>query len=133
MVCSLCCSTTKFLTVFWICYLFMHCFLCLKVVFSFCLLRKWLAVQGTLKSLLQHHSLKASVLQCSAFFMVQLLYPYMTTGKPIDLTRQNFVSKVVSLLLNMLSGFVRAFLPRSKHLLILWLQLPSAVILETIK
>ena len=81
-----------------------------------------LAVQGTLKSLLQHHSSKASVLWCSAFFMVQLSHPYMTTGKAIVLTRQTFVSKVMSLLFNILSGFVTAFLPRSKCLLISWLQ-----------
>ena len=89
-----------------------------------------LAVQGTLKSLLQHHSSKASVLQHSAFFMVQLLHPYMTTGKTIALTRRTFVSKVMSLLFNMLSSFLIAFLPGSKHLLISWLQSPSAVILE---
>ena len=88
------------------------------------------AVQGTCKSLLQHHSLKASILWHSAFFMVQLLHPYMTTGKAIALTRRTFVGKVMSLLFNVLSGFVIAFLPRSKHLLILWLQSPSAVILE---
>uniref|UniRef100_A0AC11E3E5 Uncharacterized protein n=1 Tax=Ovis aries TaxID=9940 RepID=A0AC11E3E5_SHEEP len=89
-----------------------------------------LAVQGTLKSLLQHHSSKASILQCSAFFTVQLSHPYMTTGKTIALTRQNFVGKVMFLLLNMLSRLVITFLPRSKHLLISWLQSPSAVILE---
>ena len=89
-----------------------------------------LAVQGTLKSLLQHHSSKASVLWHSAFFMVQLSHPYITTGKTITLTRQTFVGKVMSLLLNMLSMLVIAFLPRSKHLLISWLQSPSAVILE---
>ena len=89
-----------------------------------------LAVQGTLKSLLQHHSSKASILLRSAFFMVQLSHPYMTTGKPTALTRQTFVSKVMSLLFNMLSKFVIIFLPRSKHLLISWLQSPSAVILE---
>ena len=89
-----------------------------------------LAVQGTLKSLLQHHSSKASILQCSAFFIVQLSHPYMTTGKTIALTRQTFVGKVMSLLFNMLSRFVIAFLPRSRRLLILWLQSPSAVILE---
>ena len=89
-----------------------------------------LAVQGTLKSLLQHHSSKASILQCSAFFTVQLSHPYMTTGKTIALTRQTFVGKVVSLLFNMLSRLVITFLPRSKRLLISWLQLPSAVILE---
>ena len=87
-------------------------------------------VQGTLKSLLQHHSSKASILQRSAFFTVQLSYPYMTTGKIIALTRQTFVSKVMSLLFNMLSRFIIAFLPRSKCLLISWLQSPSAVILE---
>ena len=89
-----------------------------------------LAVQGTLKSLLQHHSSKASILQQSAFFTVQLSHPYMTTGKTIVLTRQTFVGKVMSLLLNMLSRLVITFLPRSKRLLILWLQSPSAVILE---
>ena len=89
-----------------------------------------LAVQGTLKSLLQHHSSKASILQHSAFFIVQLSHPYMTTGKTITLTRWNFVGKVMSLLVNMLSRLVIAFLPRSKHLLISWLQSPSAVILE---
>ena len=92
-----------------------------------------LAVQGTLKSLLQHHSSKASILQRSAFFIVQLSYPYMTTGKTIALTRQTFVGKVMSLLLNMLSRLVIGFLPRSKHLLISWLQSSSAVILEPIK
>ena len=80
------------------------------------------AVQGTLKSLLQHHSSKASVLQSSAFFMVQLSHPYMATGKTVALTIQTFVGKVMSLLFNMLSRFIIAFLPRSKHLLILWLQ-----------
>ena len=89
-----------------------------------------LAVQGTLKSLLQHHSLKASILQHSAFFIVQLSHPYMTTGKAIALTRWTFISKVISLLLNMLSRLVIAFLPRRKHLLIAWPQSPSAVILE---
>ena len=89
-----------------------------------------LAAQGTLKSLLQHHSSKASILQCSAFFIVQLSHPYMTTGKPIASTRWTFVSKVMSLLLNMLSRLVITFLPRTKHLLISWLQSPSAVILE---
>ena len=89
-----------------------------------------LAVQGTLKSLLQHHSSKASILWCSTFFIVQLSYPYMTTGKTIALTRQTFVGKVMSLLLNMLSRLVIVFLSRSKHLLISWLQSPSAVILE---
>ena len=83
-----------------------------------------LEVQGTLKSLLQHHSLKASILWCSAFFMVQLSRPYMTTGKTIALSGQTFVSKVMSLLFNMLSRLVTAFLPRSKHLLISWLQSP---------
>ena len=89
-----------------------------------------LAVQGTLRSLLQHQSSKASILQCSAFFIVQLLHPYMTTGKTIALTRQTFVGKVMSLLFNMLSRLVITFLPRSKHLLISWLQSSSAVILE---
>jgi len=89
-----------------------------------------LAVQGTLKSLLQHHSSKASVLRCSAFFTVQLSHPYMTTGKTIALTRWTFVGKVMSLFFNMLSRLVITFLPRSKHLLISWLQSPSAVILE---
>ena len=89
-----------------------------------------LAVQGTLKSLLQHHSLKASILQCSAFFMVQLSHPYTTIGKTIALTTWNFVSKVMSLLINMLSRLVIAFLPKSKCLLISWLQSASAVILE---
>ena len=88
-----------------------------------------LAVQGTLKSLLQHHSSKASILRLSAFFIVQLSHPYMTTGKTIALTRWTFVGKVMSLLLNMLSRLVITFLPRSKHLLISWLQSPSAVIL----
>ena len=90
----------------------------------------YLAVQGTLKSLLQHHSSKASILWCLAFFMVQLSHPYMTTGKTIALTRWTFVGKVMSLLFNMLSRLVTAFLPRSKRLLISWLQSPSAVILE---
>ena len=89
-----------------------------------------LAVQGTLKSLLQHHHSKASVLWHSAFFMVQLSNSYMTTGKTIALTRWTFVSKLMSLLFNMLSSLVTAFLPRSKHLLISWLQSTSAVILE---
>ena len=89
-----------------------------------------LAVQWTLKSLLQHHSSKASILQRSAFFIVQLSHPYMTTGKTIALTRQTCVSKVMSLLFNVLSRLVIVFLQRSKHLLILWLQSPSAVILE---
>ena len=90
----------------------------------------FLAVQGTLKSLLQPHNSKASILQHSAFFMVQLSYPHMTTGKTIVLTRHNFVIKMMSLLFNTLSRFVIAFLPRSKHLLISWLQSPSAVVLE---
>ena len=89
-----------------------------------------LAVQGILKSLLQHHSSKASILQCSALFIVQLSHPYMTTGKTIAWTRQTFVGKVMSLLLNMLSRLVITFLPRSNCLLISWLQSPSAVILE---
>ena len=89
-----------------------------------------LAVQGTLKSLLQHHSSKASILRHSAFFIVQLSHPYLTTGKIIALTRQTFVSKVMSLLSNVLSKFVIVFLPRSKHLLISLLQSPSPVILE---
>ena len=86
-----------------------------------------LAVQGTLKSLLQHHSSKPTILQCSAFFTVQLSHPYMTTGKTIALTRRTFVGKVMSLLFNMLSRLVITFLPRSKRLLISWLQSPSAV------
>ena len=89
-----------------------------------------LAVQGPLKSLLQHHSSKASILRHSAFFTVQLSYPYMTTGKTTALTRRTLVSKVMSLLLNMLSRLVITFLPRSKCLLISWLQSPSALILE---
>ena len=89
-----------------------------------------LAVQGAFKSLLQHHSSKASILPCSAFFVVQLSHPYMTTGKIKALTRQTFVSKVMSLLLNMLSRLVITLLPRSKRLLIPWLQSPSAVILQ---
>src|SRR5574340_663486 len=89
-----------------------------------------LAVQGTLKSLLQHHSAKASILWPSAFFTVQLSHPYMTTGKTITSTRRTFVGKVMFLLLNMLSRLVKTFLPRSKRLLISWLQSPSAVILE---
>ena len=89
-----------------------------------------LAVQGTLKSLLQHHNAKASILQHSAFFIVQLSHPYMTTGKTIALTKWTFVSKVMSLFFNMLSRFVMTFLPRSKRLLISWLQSPSAVIFE---
>ena len=89
-----------------------------------------LEVQRTLKSLLQHHSSKASILQHSAFFTVQLSHPYMTTGKIIALTRWTFVDKAMSLLFNMLSRLVITFLPRSKYLLISWLQSPSAVILE---
>ena len=89
-----------------------------------------LAVQGTLKSLLPHHSSKASILQCSAFFMVLLSHPQMTTEKSIALTRETFVGKVMSLLFNMLSRLVIAFLPRSKCLLISWLKSPSAVILK---
>ena len=89
-----------------------------------------LAAQGTLKSLLLHHSSKASILQHSAFFIVQLSYPYKTTGKTIAFTRRTFVGKVMSLLFNMLSRLVITSLPRSKHLLILWLQSPCAVILE---
>ena len=89
-----------------------------------------LAVQGTLKSLLQQHSPKASIIQCSAFFIVWLSHPYVTTGKTVALTRWTFVAKVMSLLFNMLSRLVITFLPRSKHLLISWLQSPSAVILE---
>ena len=89
-----------------------------------------LAVQGTLKNLLQHHSSKASILQCSAFFMVQLSHPHMTTGKTIVLTRWTFAGKVMSLLFNMLSRFVKTFLPRNKCVLISWLPSPSAVILE---
>ena len=87
-----------------------------------------LAVQGTLRSLLQHHSSKASILQCSAFFIVQLSHPYVTTGKTIALNRWTFVDKVMSLLFNMHSRLVITFLPRNKHLLISWLQSPSAVI-----
>ena len=89
-----------------------------------------LEVQGNLQSLLQHHSSKASILRCSAFFTVQLSHPYMTTGKTIALTRWNFLGKIMSLLLNMLSRLVITFLPRSKRLLISWLQSPSTVILE---
>ena len=89
-----------------------------------------LAVQETLKSLLQHHSSKVSILLCSAFFIVQLSHPYMTTGKTIALTMQTFVDKVMSLFFNVLSRLVIAFLPRSKHHLISWLQSPSEVILE---
>ena len=91
-----------------------------------------LEVQGTLKSLLQYHSSKASILRCSAFFMVQLSHPYMTIGKTIALTRWIFVGKVTFLLFHMLSRLVIAFLPRSKRLLISWLQSPSAVILESL-
>ena len=89
-----------------------------------------LGVQGMLKNLLQHHSSKASIIRCSAFFIVQLSHPYMTTGKTIVLTRCTFIGKVMSLLFNMLSRLVIAFLPRSKHLLISWLQSPSAVIFQ---
>ena len=89
-----------------------------------------LVVQETLKSLLQHHSSKASILQCSVFFTVQLSHPYTTTGKTIALTRRTIVGQVMSPLFNMLSSFVITFLPKSKHLLISWLQSPSAVILE---
>ena len=89
-----------------------------------------LSVQGTLRSLIQQHSSKASILQCSAFFTVQLSHTYMTTGKTIALIRRTFVGKVMSLLFNMLSRLVKTFLPRSKCLLISWLQSPSAVILE---
>ena len=92
----------------------------------FCLL----AVQGTLKSLLQHHSSKASILRHSAFFIVQFSYLYMTTGKTITLTRWTFVGKVISLLFNMLSRLVIAFLPGSKHLSVSWLQSPSVLLLE---
>ena len=92
-----------------------------------------LAVQGTLKSLLQHHSSKASIFQLSAFFTVQLSHPYMTTGKTIAFTRWTFVGKVMSLLFNMLSRWVITFLPRSKCILVSWLQSPSAVILESRK
>ena len=105
----------------------------LKEILKSILKMHWLdllAVQWTLKSLLQHHSSKASILGCSAFFMVQLSHPYMTNGKTTALTIQSFVSKVMSLLFNMLSRLVIAFLPRSKCLLISWLQSPSAVILE---
>ena len=91
------------------------------------------AVQGPLKSLLQHHSSKTLILWCSAFFMVQLPHPYMTTGKTIDLTRRTFLGKVMSLLFNMLSRFVIAFLPRSKRLWISWLQSPSAVIFNSVQ
>ena len=90
----------------------------------------FLAVQGTLKSLLQHYSSKASILRCSAFFIVQLSHPYMTTGRTIALTRQTFVGRVMSLLFNVLSSLAIGFLPKSKRLLISWLQSPSAVILE---
>ena len=97
---------------------------------------EWLdlhVVQGTLQSLLQHHSSKSSILRCSAFFTVQLSHPYMTTGKTIALTRRTFVGKVMSLLLNMLSRLVIAFLPKSKRLLISWLQIPFAVLSEPLK
>ena len=90
----------------------------------------WISLQSSLKGLLQHHSSKASILQCSVFFTVQLSRPYMTTGKTTALTRRIFVGKVMSLLLNMLTRLVITFLPRSKRLLISWLQSPSAVILE---
>ena len=89
-----------------------------------------LAVQGTFKSLLQHHTSKASILWCSAFFLIQLSHPYTTTGKTITLTRWTFVGNVMSLLFNTLSRFIIAFLPRNKHLLISWLPSPSAAILE---
>ena len=89
-----------------------------------------LAVQGTLKSLLQHHSSKASIFRCSAFYIVQISHPYITTAKTIALTKPTFVGKVMSLLFNMLSRLIIVFLPRSKCLLISWLQSPSAVILE---
>ena len=92
-----------------------------------------LAIQGTLKSLLQHHSSKASILQRSSFFIVQLSHPCMSTGITVALTRRTFVDKIMSLLFNMLSRLVITFLPRSKHLLISWLQSPSAVILEAKK
>ena len=92
-----------------------------------------LAVPGTLKTLLQHHSSRASILRCLAFFIVQLSHPYMTTGKTIALTRRTFVDKVMSLLCNMQSRWVITFLPKSKHLLISWLHSPSAVILESKK
>ena len=91
------------------------------------------AVQGTLKSLVQQHSSKPSIIQCSALFIVQLSHPYMTTGKSIALTRRSFVGKVMSLLFNMQSRLVITFLPRSKHLLISWLQSQFAVILEPLK
>ena len=93
----------------------------------------FLVVQGTLKSFLQHHSSKASILRHSALFTVQISHPYMTTGKTMAMTKWTFVGKVVSLLLNMLSRLVITFLPRSKRLLISWLQSPSAVILEPLK
>ena len=92
-----------------------------------------LEVQGTLQSLLQHHSSNASILWCSAFFIVQLSHPHMTTGKTIALTRRTFVEKAMSLLLNMLSRLVITFLPRSKHLLISWLQSPPAVIFSSVQ
>ena len=93
----------------------------------------FLAVQGTLKSLLQHHTSKVSILWCSAFFTVQLSHPYMTTGKTIALTRRTFVGKVMSLLLNMLSKLVKTFLPRSKRLSISWLPSPSAVTFSSVQ
>ena len=92
-----------------------------------------LAVQGTFKSLLQHHSSKAEIIQCSTFFTSQLSHPYMTTGKTIALTRRTFVGKVMSLLFNMLSRLIITFFPRSNHILISWLQSPSTVILEPLK
>ena len=92
-----------------------------------------LTVQRTLKSLLQHHSSKASILRCSAFFIVQLSHPYLTTGKTIAMTRRTFVGKVITLLFNMLSSLVITFLPKSKHIFISWLQSPSAVIWESKK
>ena len=90
----------------------------------------WFDLQGTLKNLLQHHNLKASIIWCSTFFMVQLSHLYVTTGKTIAWPIQTFIGKLMSLLFNMLSGFAIAFLPRSKHLLVSWLQSPSTVILE---
>ena len=113
-----------------------HLILCCPLLLLISFRINWfnlLAVQWTLKSLLQHDSSKAPILRCSAFFRVQLSHPYMTTGKTIALTRQTFVDKVMSLLLNMLSRLVITFLPRSKRLLISWLQSPSAVILESPK
>ena len=96
-------------------------------------IQDWFPVQGTLKSLLQHHSSKASILQCSVFLIVQLSHPYMTTGKTIAFSRWTFVGKVMSLFFNMLSRLVITFLPRSKHLFISWLKSPFAVILEANK